>query len=289
MKKTLTTTIILLTSLVCLRADAGLVIMDYNGPTIVRPNVVERNLLLNSNDLEEYDVAIKPLEDALVRSDGEVRIPLQYVFINNNQEDVFMRYNEYSTIFHRSVMGGAAKNLVLKVKDYGMIPAGVYNLNIEIQAVDPETATPAATSVFNLQLIIPTVQELNFHGATARINIGTRDAFAINKKITTETSPMLYINSNCNWVLTLDTDKFGEAAGNYYIRTISASPDVKERLQERVLIVPGKEIIIAKGKAPANNQYVAIECAVEGKDGKIIKAGNYTNYLKFRLTEDRGR
>ena len=287
MKKTLMTTLLIMTGCLSLQANAGLVVMDYQGDTIVRPNSIERNMLLNNNDTGEYDVFIKPLDDALTRSDGEVRIPLEYVYINNTHEDVFMRYNEYSTIFRHAVMAGVAKPLTVKVRDFGMIPAGVYNLNIEIQAVDSETSTVDSTSIFNLQMIVPTVQEMNFHGETARINIGTRDAFARNKKIPTETNPMLYINSNCDWILTVDTNRFGEAAGNYYIRTVSASPAVNERLQERVLIQPGKDIIIAKGKAPANNAYVAIECSVEGKDGEVLPSGHFMNYLKFVLEEDR--
>lgn len=288
MKKTLITAFILFTSLIGLRADASLIIMDYQGDTIVRPNSIERNLLINSNDGGEYDIAIKPIDDALVRSDGEVRIPLNNVYINNTHEDVFMRYNEFSTIFRHLVMGGVAKNLTVKVRDYGMIPAGVYNLNIEIQAVDSDTSTAVATSIFNLQMIVPTVQEINFHGEEAQINVGSGEVFA-NKKIPTQTNPMLYINSNCDWILTLDTANFGETAGNYYIRTVSGSSEINERLQERVLIEPNREIIIARGKAPANNQYVSIECSVEGKDGKIMRAGSYVNNLDFILSEDRGR
>ena len=288
MKKTLITTLILFTSLVCLKADAGMVIMDYNGETIVRPNIVERNLLINSNDGGEYDIAVKPLDDALVRSDGEVRIPLNYVYLNNNTEDVFMRYNEYSTIFRRAIMGGIPKNVILKVRDYGMLPAGVYNLNIEIQTVDPDTSTVNGTSTFNLQLIVPKSQDITFHGESAQISIGTKDAFS-HRKIPTDTNPILTINSNCDWVVTLDTTDFGETAGNYYIRTVAASPNIQQRLQERVLITPGKEIIIAKGKAPANNEYVSIECSVEGKDGKILRAGSYVNNLDFVIMEDRGR
>ncbi len=288
MKKALITILILLFSSVFTQANSAIVIMDYQGDTIVRPTSVERNLLINSDDGGEYDIAIKPLDDALASSDGSVRIPLEYVYINNTHEDVYMRYNEYSRILKAESMGGFARNLTFKVRDYGMVPSGVYNLNIEIQAVDPDSQTVAGTSVFNLQVIVPVTQEISFHGESANINIGPNDAFSRNKKIPTETNPMLYINSNCNWILTLDTTNFGEGAGNYYIRTVSASTDVRERLQERVLIVPNKEIIIAKGKAPANNQYVAIEVSVEGKDGDIIKAGNYLNNLEFVLSEDRG-
>ncbi len=289
MKKTLITTILLFASCMFLRADAGMVIMDYQGETFVRPNSIERNLLINSNDGGEYDIAIKPLDDGLMSSDGRVKIPLQYVYINNTREDVYMRYNEYSNILKRTVMGGIPKSLTLKVRDYGMVPAGIYNLNIEIQALDSDNQTVEGTTTFNLQMIVPKIQSMNFHGESATINISARDAFARNKKITTETNPMLYINSNCDWVLTLKTNDFDNEAGNYYVRTISASTNVNERLQERVLMEPNREIIIAKGKAPANNEYVTIEFAVEGKDGNIIRAGNYNNHLKFRLSEDRGR
>ena len=287
MKKTLITTFMAIALMLFTRADAALVIMDYQGETVVRPNSIERNLLINSDDGGVYDIAIKPLDDGLIRSDGEVKIPLQYVYINNTREDVYMRYNEYSYILKRVVMNGFAKNLTMKVRGYGMVPAGTYNLNIEIQAVDPDTRMVEGTSVFNLQIIVPKVQDISFHGATANINIGPNNAFLKNQKIAAESAPMLYINSNSDWVLTLDTTNFNDDAGNYYIRTISASSNVRERLQERVLLVPGKEIIIAKGKAPANNEYVTIECSVEAKDGQIIRAGNYINRLRFRLSEDR--
>lgn len=288
MKKNIITLLVLIAASFCMKVYAGIVVMDYNGETIVRPNSVERNLLINCNDSGEYDVAIRPIEDAFVRSDGEVRIPLNYVYVNNNREDIFMRYNEYSNIFHHVTFGGIPQNLILKVRDFGMVPAGVYNLNVEIQAVDSDTSEVAATSTFNLQLIVPTVQEISLSGENVEINVGTKDAF-INKKITTETNPILHINSNCDWILILDTTNFGESEGNYYIRTISASSNINERLQERVLIEPGREIIIAKGKAPANNEYISIECSVEGKDGKILRAGNYINNLDFIIDEDRGR
>lgn len=289
MKKTFITILTFLVSAIFMGANAAMVIMDYQGDTFVRPNSIERNLLINSNDGGEYDIAIRPLDNALVRSDGEVRIPLENVYINNTHEDVYMRYNEYSNILKRIVMGGIPRSLTLKVRDYGMVPAGVYNLNIEIQALDSDTQSVEGTTTFNLQIIVPKVQSISFHGESAYINIGTKDAFARNKKITTETNPMLYINSNCNWILTLRTNDFDNKAGNYYVRTVSASPNVNERLQERVLIEPNREIIIAKGKAPANNEFVTIEFAVEGKDGNIIRAGEYNNHLKFRLSEDRGR
>ena len=288
MKKTLITALVFLASSIFIGANASMVVMDYQGDTFVRPNSVERNLLINSNDGGEYDIAIRPLDSALVRSDGEVRIPLENVYINNTKEDVYMRYNEYSNILKRTVMGGMPKSLTLKVRDFGMVPAGVYNLNIEIQALDSDTQTVEGTTTFNLQLVVPKTQSINFHGETAYINIGMKDAFARNKKIPTETNPILYINSNCDWVLTLRTNDFDSTAGNYYVRTVSASSHVNERLQERVLIEPNKEIIIARGKNRANNEFVTIEFAIEGKDGDIIRAGDYNNHLKFRLSEDRG-
>jgi len=288
MKKRLLITL-LSTLLTCVGVNASCVIMDYQGETFVRPNSIERNLVINSDDGGEYDVSIKPLDEGLIRTDGEVRIPLEYVYINNTHEDVYMRYNEYSRILRASQMGGVPRVLTFKVRGYGMVPAGIYNLNVELQAVDPDNATVVGTSIFNLQVVVPKTQEISFHGETANINVGTADAFAVNKKIPTETNPMLYINSNCNWVLTMNTNNFGDMAGNYYIRTVAASSNINERLQERVLIEPNKELIIARGKAPTNNEYISIEISLEGKDGEVIRAGNYTNHLRFRLSEDRER
>ena len=182
-------------------------------------------------------------------------------------------------------MGGVAKNMTAKIRDFGMVPAGTYSINFEVQATDVDTNQIASTTTFNLQFIVPSIQEISLHGEVPKITIGASDAFNKNKKIANETSPLVYINSNCDWELSVNADSFGDRAGNYYIRTVTASANVGERLQERVLLQEGKEIILAKGKAPANNEYVSVEYSVETKDGKFIPAGNYDNKVRYILRE----
>ncbi len=289
MKKTVITSIIAILIAFGSRADASMVILDYQGNTVVHPSGIERNLLINSNDGGEYNIALRPLDTAVRSTDGKYTIPLENLYINNTREDVYFRYNEYSNLFNRLEMGGISHNMIAKIRDFGMVPAGIYTINFEVQATDADNGRIASMSNFTLQFIVPKIQEISFHGAEAAINVSAKDVFEKNKKITTDGEPMVYINSNCDWELWVNTDKFGEGAGDYYIRTISASPDVIERLQERIQLYPDKEILVARGKAPSNNQYVSFEFAVEGKDGKIMKAGNYQNNLRFILREDRGR
>lgn len=271
----------------CLSApsEASFVIVDYQGDTVVRQQNIERNLIINSDDGEVYNIAVRPLDDAVRSSDGKVSIPLNNLYINNTREDVYLRYNEYSNIFDGLTMGGVAKNMTAKIRDFGMVPAGTYSINFEVQATDVDTNQIASTTTFNLQFIVPSIQEISLHGEVPRITVGASDAFDKNKKITNETSPLVYINSNCDWELSVNADNFGDRAGNYYIRTVTASANVGERLQERVLLQEGKEIILAKGKAPANNEYVSVEYSVETKDGKFIPAGNYDNKVRYILRE----
>lgn len=271
----------------CLSApsEASFVIVDYQGDTVVRQQNIERNLIINSDDGGVYNIAVRPLDDAVRSSDGKVSIPLNNLYINNTREDVYLRYNEYSNIFDALTMGGIAKNMTAKIRDFGMVPAGTYSINFEVQATDVDTNQIASTTTFNLQFIVPSIQEISLHGEVPRITVGASDAFDKNKKITNETSPLVYINSNCDWELSVNADNFGDRAGNYYIRTVTASANVGERLQERVLLQEGKEIILAKGKAPANNEYVSVEYSVETKDGKFIPAGNYDNKVRYILRE----
>lgn len=271
----------------CLSApsEASFVIVDYQGDTVVRQQNIERNLIINSDDGGVYNIAVRPLDDAVRSSDGKVSIPLNNLYINNTREDVYLRYNEYSNIFDALTMGGVAKNMTAKIRDFGMVPAGTYSINFEVQATDVDTNQIASTTTFNLQFIVPSIQEISLHGEVPRITVGASDAFNKNKKITNETSPLVYINSNCDWELSVNADNFGDRAGNYYIRTVTASANVGERLQERVLLQEGKEIILAKGKAPANNEYVSVEYSVETKDGKFIPAGNYDNKVRYILRE----
>ena len=271
----------------CLSApsEASFVIVDYQGDTVVRQQNIERNLIINSDDGEVYNIAVRPLDDAVRSSDGKVSIPLNNLYINNTREDVYLRYNEYSNIFDALTMGGVAKNMTAKIRDFGMVPAGTYSINFEVQATDVETNQIASTTTFNLQFIVPSIQEISLHGEVPRITVGASDAFNKNKKIANETSPLVYINSNCDWELSVNADNFGDRAGNYYIRTVTASANIGERLQERVLLQEGKEIILAKGKAPANNEYVSVEYSVETKDGKFLPAGNYDNKVRYILRE----
>ena len=271
----------------CLSApsEASFVIVDYQGDTVVRQQNIERNLIINSDDGGVYNIAVRPLDDAVRSSDGKVSIPLNNLYINNTREDVYLRYNEYSNIFDALTMGGVAKNMTAKIRDFGMVPAGTYSINFEVQATDVDTNQIASTTTFNLQFIVPSIQEISLHGEVPRITVGASDAFNKNKKITNETSPLVYINSNCDWELSVNADNFGDRAGNYYIRTVTAYANVGERLQERVLLQEGKEIILAKGKAPANNEYVSVEYSVETKDGKFIPAGNYDNKVRYILRE----
>ena len=271
----------------CLSApsEASYVIVDYQGDTVVRQQNIERNLIINSDDGNVYNIAVRPLDDAVRSSDGKVSIPLNNLYINNTREDVYLRYNEYSNIFDALTMGGVAKNMTAKIRDFGMVPAGTYSINFEVQATDVDTNQIASTTTFNLQFIVPSIQEISLHGEVPRITVGASDAFDKNKKITNETSPLVYINSNCDWELSVNADNFGDRAGNYYIRIVTASANVGERLQERVLLQEGKEIILAKGKAPANNEYVSVEYSVETKDGKFIPAGNYDNKVRYILRE----
>lgn len=284
MKKLLLTTILTL-ALAYVPADASMVMLDYFGETHVTSNNIERTLIVNSDDGKSYNIAMRPLEEAIVSTDGKVSIPLEYLFINNNREDVYLKYNEYSNVIWGTTMEDIPRSMTAKIKEYGVVPAGVYSITFEVQATDVETQEVTSTSSFNLQFIVPAVHELNFYANEPHIKISANDAFSRNRKIANETSPMIYVRSNTDWVLSLDTTDFDNSIGNYYVRTTAGSEKVTSRLQEQALIIPNREIILARGKAPAQNEFVAVEFSIENADGKIIPAGNYTNRIKYILRE----
>lgn len=285
MKKLVVTALILCAGVFLQPADATMIILDYQGDTIVTSNNIERTLLINSDDGGNYYIAIKPLEEYVSNSDGTVQIPLQYFYINNNKQDIYFRYNEYSNVFYDANMGGIPRSMNAKIKGYGIVPAGTYSINVEVQATDTETKQIASTTVFNLQFNILPYQELNLYSEEPVITVGAKDVFEKNRKVATESASMIYINSNTDWILSIDPKDFGEMAGNYYVRTIAGTSRVTNRLQERALITPGREIILARGKAPAVNESVSVEFSVEGKDGKVLPAGNYVNTVKYILRE----
>ena len=269
----------------CMSVNASMVMLDYFGETHVTSNNIERTLIVNSDDGKSYNIAMRPLDEAVISSDGKTIIPLEHLFLNNNREDVYLKYNEYSNVIWGSTMEDIPRSMTAKIKEYGIIPAGVYSINFEVQATDVETQEIVSTSSFNLQFIVPVMHELNFYSNEPQIKISTENAFSRNLRIANEMSPILYVRSNTDWVLTLDTSEFDNSVGNYYVKTVSASEKVTSRLEEHALIIPNREIILARGKAPAQNEFVSVEFSIENADGKIIPAGNYTNKIKYVLRE----
>ena len=284
MKKLLLTTIMAFT-LACVPADSSMVLLDYIGETLVTTNNIERTLIVNSDDGRAYNIAIRPLEEDIKNVDGTYTIPLENFFINNTREDVFFKYNEYSNVFFDTTMDGAPRNMTAKIKDCGVVPAGTYSLLLEVQASDVATGEIASTTSFNLQFVVPILHELNLYSEDTKIIVSSSDAFKPSHKTASENAPMVYIRSNTDWILSLDTTDFGETIGNYYVRTTSASSNVTSRLQERALIVPNREIILARGKAPANNEFVAVELSVENPSNGALKAGEYLNRIRYVLRE----
>ena len=283
MKKTLLTTIIAF-ALTCVPANSAMVVVDYIGETFVGSNTIERNLIVNSDDGRNYDIAIRPLQEEITNNDGSVSLPLESFFINNNKEDVYFKYNEYSNIFYGASMDGVVKNMVAKVKDCGVIAAGTYSLMLEIQATDVDSGDVIVSS-FNLQFLVPIIHELNTYSEAPNIKVGAENVFKKGHKVASETNPMIYIRSNTDWVLSIDTTNFGDTVGDYYIRTVSASEKVTSRLQEKALILPDREIILARGKAPADNEFVSIELSLETPADNVMKAGEYPNKIKYILRE----
>lgn len=284
MKKLLLTTVMAF-ALTCVPADSSMVILDYIGETLVTTNNIERTLIVNSDDGKQYNIALRPLEEAIKNVDGTYTIPLENLFINNTREDVFLKYNEYSNIFFGAEMDGVPKNMTAKIKNCGIVPSGTYSILFEVQAIDTETGEIASMSSFNLQFIVPILHELNIYSEDTKIVVSSSNAFKPSHKNTSENAPMVYIRSNTDWILSLDTAEFGDTIGNYYVRTTSASSKVTSRLQERALIVPNREIILARGKAPADNEFVAVELSVENPSKGALKAGEYVNRVRYVLRE----
>lgn len=272
-------------ALACVPTEASMVIFDYIGETYVTPNNIERTLLVNSDDGKSYNVAVRPLEEAITSHDGKVSIPLEYLFINNTREDVYFKYNEFSNVLWHQDSDGAPKNMTAKIKNFGIVPAGTYSIMLEIQATDIQTGEIASASSFNLQFVVPVVHELNTYSETPKIVVSANDVFKKSHRVANEVSPMIYIRSNTDWVLTLDTRDFGDAIGDYYVRTTAASGKVTSRLQERAKITPDREIILARGKAPAENDYVTVEFSVESPANDVLRAGDYVNRVKYVLRE----
>ena len=266
-------------------SEASMVVFDYIGETYVTPNNIERTLLVNSDDGKSYNVAVRPLEEAITSHDGKVSIPLEYLFINNTREDVYFKYNEFSNVLLNQDNNGAPKNMTAKIKNCGIVPAGTYSIMLELQATDIETGEIVSASSFNLQFIVPIFHELNTYSETPKIVVSANDVFKKSHRVANEVSPMVYIRSNTDWVLTLDTTDFGDMIGDYYVRTTAASGKVTSRLQERAKITKDREIILARGKAPAENDFVTVEFSVESPANDVLRAGEYLNRIKYVLRE----
>ena len=271
-------------SLFTLRADAALVVIDNFGETSISADMVSRTLVINSDDGNSYNITMCPTDEAIMGSDGTT-IPLDKLRINNNVEDVYFRFNEETHVIWASTMEEIPRSMTAKIVESGIVPKGDYTVNFQVIASDVSTGDVVCTTSFTLRFVVGDLHELNTRGEQPNIKIGAEDAFAMNKKVANETSTMLYITSNTDWVLTLDTTNFDNSIGNYYVRTTAASTNVTSRLQESALVVPDREIILARGKAPAKEEFVTVEYSIESTDGKIIPAGTYENSIRYLLRE----
>ena len=285
MKKLFLTTIIS-ALLSCVQVNATMISVDYIGETYVTSNNIERSLIVNSDDGGSYNIAIRPLEEEIIGSDGKTTIPLEYLFFNNTKEDVYVRYNEYSNLFFGTEMDGVPRNVVAKIKEYGVVPAGTYTITLEVQATNVETDEIAATINFPLQFIVHPVHQITTYAESPKITLNANTVFAKNKRIANDNSPVVYIRSNTNWILLLDTKNFEETREKWYVRTTSGTGKVTSRLQEPALIIPGgSEIILARGVAPADNEQVTVEFSIENPQEGALDAGEYPFRIKYILRE----
>ena len=285
MKKVLFTTL-MATMLSCIRVDATMISVDYIGETYVTSNNIERSLIVNSDDGGRYNIAIRPLEEAIIGSDGKTTIPLEYLFFNNTKEDVYVKYNEYSNLFFGAEMDGVPRNVVAKIKEYGVVPAGTYTITLEVQATNVDTEEIAATINFPLQFIVYPMHQITTYAETPKITLNSKNVFVKNKKIANDNSPIVYIRSNTNWILLLDTKNFEETKEKWFVRTTSGTDKVVSRLQEHARIIPGgSEIILARGVAPADNEQVTVEFSIENPQEGVIDAGDYPFKVKYILRE----
>ncbi len=287
MKKKLITTLIVFTWTILCPSFAA-VEMDYQDTTTAITSVgIERKLIINGNDDERYRVEIRPLQGYISNATGTAEIPLTKFVINNNIQDIDFIDNEFSTIFENVVFNNIPKLINAKIRDFGMVPMGTYNIGLQIQATNLDTGEIVST-MFNLQFVVPKTQNIAITGSATEFNLSTSDILRKNARVNSNTTTPITINSNCDWILILKTDSdYGDVPGKYYVRTISGTSNVIQRLQENVVLEENKEIILAKGKAPSSNETVTIQYMLEGMDGKFIPAGSYNNKVKYLITEDR--
>lgn len=287
MKKTLITSLILCLWTVLCPAYAA-VEMDYQDTiTTITTLGVERNLFINSNDDERYRIEVRPMSSMVTNAGGNVEIPISYFAINNNTQDIDFVDNEFSTLFNNVVMNNIPRIVTAKIKNYGMVPRGTYSIGLQIQATNLDTGEVIST-MFNLQFVVRKFQKITSSLTGSDFRLSASNALTKNARVTNEANLPITINSNCDWALVVKTDsRYGETPGDYYVRTIGATPGVTQRLQEGVLLEEDKEIILARGKAPASNEEVTIQYVLQNKDGKFIPSGSYNNNVKYVIREDR--
>ena len=286
MKKTLITTLILFAWTMFSPAFSA-VEMDYQDTiTTITSLGVERKLIINSNDDSRYRIEVRSLANTVSNSSGTVEIPLANFVINNNTQDIDFIDSEFSTLYSNVTFNGVPQIVTAKIKDYGMVPMGTYNIGLQMQATNLDTSEITST-MFNLRLVVEKTQNIAITGSGSQFNMSASNALTKNARITNESNLPITVNSNCNWVLVLKTDaEFGTTPGNYYVRTIGGSSNVTQRLQENVLLEESKEIILAKGNAFSSNEEVDVQFTLESRDGEFIPAGNYNNRVKYLIRED---
>ena len=286
MKKVLLTSLIAL-MLSCAQAFAADMAVQYLTETLTNGNTISRNFTMRSSDGANYRIEMTPLDEAITSSDGTTTIPItnENFYVHNTREDVFFKFNEASLVTDGVDLDSESLSLMAVIKDYGIVPAGTYTLRMAIHATNLESNETIDTS-FNFEFIIPVDHVIGLGPDIPKISVSASDVFKKTDKITNESTSMINIRSNTDWILTLDARKMEEFQGKLYVRTTAGSDKVSSRLQEYALITPGtSEIILARGAAPAENEYVSVEYSMENPTEGAIPAGEYFYKVKYLLTE----
>ena len=288
MKKVLLTSLIAF-MLSCVQAFAADMAVQYtNDRTDISGNTIMRNFMMRSSDGANYRIEMTPIDEAITSTDGVTTIPIdnENFYIHNTKEDVFFKYNEASVVTDGVELDSESLNLMAVIKDCGIVPAGTYSLRMNIYAVNLESNTEINTS-FAFEFVIPKMHSLTSgSNEMPKISVSASGVFDKSNKILNDSASMVYINSNTDWVLTLNAKKMQDFDGKFYVRTTAASENVTSRLQEYALITPGtSEIILARGTAPADGEHVTVEFSIENPETGFIPAGEYYYNISYELTE----
>jgi len=259
------------------------------GPAIRTGNTTIQNIILDLKTKNHWQLLVTPLNSSFRNiSHPASQIPVSQAELQDNDSS-----NTFTLEFGKPVVVDSGdnndkidKNLTLRISTPDGYYPGTYTGTIQFTLISSK-----GTSVENFSVSFdqPTIQDISILPNEVNINILPENCMQMNYSQESSSPTKIYIRSNKNWKLILNSQKTDNPL-NYYFKTLSSSnssnlyySDYTQLSNTNLIVAEGSPTISSDNKniEPAT---VQINYKLETDKYSALPAGAYPYNVVYNLT-----